>query len=64
MRISARVGVLVVVVVYSFVYMSLRQETSNANRLQRSEDLEVLRRLKRIEDQVDKIGELVLIYTF
>lgn len=59
MRIAARVGVLVIVViVYSLVYMSFRQETCNANRLQRPEDLEVLGRLKRIEDQVHKIGEL------
>ncbi|XP_077070699.1 putative polypeptide N-acetylgalactosaminyltransferase 8 [Siphateles boraxobius] len=61
MRIAARVGVLVIVViVYSLVNMSvLRQETSNANKLQKSEDLEVLRRLKIIEDQVHKIVKFI-----
>lgn len=62
MRIATRVGVLVIgVIVYSLVYMSLRQEKVNDKRLQKPEDLEVLRRLKRIEDQVYKIGEFVLI---
>jgi len=62
MRIATRVDVLVIgVIVYTLVYMSLRQEKVNDNRLQRPEDLEVLRRMKRIEDQVDKIGKFVLI---
>lgn len=62
MRIATRVGVLVIgVIVYSLVYMSLRQEKVNDKRLQKPDDLEVLRRLKRIEDQVYKIGEFVLI---
>ncbi len=52
----------IAVVVYGLVYMSfIRQERSNGNRLQRPEDLEVLRRLKRIEVLVYKIGEFLLI---
>lgn len=52
MRIAARVRVLVIgVIVYILVYMSFIK----------SEDPEVLRRLKRIEDQVNKIGEFVCI---
>ncbi len=64
MRIAPRVMCLLViaVVVYGLVYMSfIRQERSNDNRLQRPEDLEVLRRLKRIEVLVYKIGEFLLI---
>lgn len=52
MRIAARVCVLVIgIIVYILVYISFI----------RSEDPEVLRRLKRIEDQVNEIGEFVLI---
>uniref|UniRef100_A0A673MT15 Polypeptide N-acetylgalactosaminyltransferase n=1 Tax=Sinocyclocheilus rhinocerous TaxID=307959 RepID=A0A673MT15_9TELE len=54
MKTAARVVCLLViaVVVYSLVYMSfIRQVMDSDNRLQRPEDLEVLRRLKRIEDQ-------------
>lgn len=64
MKIAARVVCLLViaVVVYSLAYMTfIRQGMTSDNRLQRPEDLEVLRRLKRIEDQVYKIGEFVLI---
>ncbi len=64
MRIAPRVMCLLViaVVVYGLVYMSfIRQERNNDNRLQRPEDLEVLRRLKRIEVLVYKIGEFLLI---
>uniref|UniRef100_A0A673ICG4 Polypeptide N-acetylgalactosaminyltransferase n=1 Tax=Sinocyclocheilus rhinocerous TaxID=307959 RepID=A0A673ICG4_9TELE len=60
MKIAARVLCLLVigVVVYSLVNMSfIRQERNNDNRLKRIEDLEVLGRLKIIENQVYKIGE-------
>ncbi|XP_059392128.1 probable polypeptide N-acetylgalactosaminyltransferase 8 [Carassius carassius] len=62
MKIAARVVCLLViaVVVYSLVYMSfIRQVRNSDNRLQRPEDLEILRRLKRIEDQVYKIAKII-----
>ncbi len=63
MKIAVRVVCLLViaVVVYSLVYMSFIRQMNSDNRLQRPEDLEVIRRLKRIEDQVYKIGAFVLI---
>ncbi len=63
MKIAVRVVCLLViaVVVYSLVYMSFIRQMNSDNRLQRPEDLEVLRRLKRIEVQVYKIGAFVLI---
>uniref|UniRef100_A0A9J8AN11 Polypeptide N-acetylgalactosaminyltransferase n=1 Tax=Cyprinus carpio carpio TaxID=630221 RepID=A0A9J8AN11_CYPCA len=62
MKIAARVVCLLViaVVVYSLAYMTfIRQGITSDNRLQRPEDLEVLRRLKRIEDQVYKIAKVI-----
>ncbi|XP_055048780.2 probable polypeptide N-acetylgalactosaminyltransferase 8 [Misgurnus anguillicaudatus] len=61
MRIVARVSVLVLcLTVYSLVYISFfrHQEGSN-DKIQRPEDLEVLTRLKRIEDQVYKIVQSI-----
>jgi len=66
MRVAARIGLIVIgVIVYSLMYMPfIRQEKkSNENRLQRPEVLEALRRLKRIEDKVDKIGEFTYTHT-
>ncbi|XP_016358624.1 probable polypeptide N-acetylgalactosaminyltransferase 8 [Sinocyclocheilus anshuiensis] len=62
MKIAARVLCLlvIVVVVYSLVNMSfIRQERNNDNRLKRIEYLEVLGRLKIIENQVYKIAKLI-----
>ncbi|XP_052453413.1 probable polypeptide N-acetylgalactosaminyltransferase 8 [Carassius gibelio] len=59
MKIAAKVVCLLViaVVVYSLVYVSFIGQVRN--RLQRPEDLEILRRLKRIEDQVYKIAKVI-----
>ncbi|XP_056106951.1 probable polypeptide N-acetylgalactosaminyltransferase 8 [Rhinichthys klamathensis goyatoka] len=63
MRVAARIGLIVIgviLIVYSLMYIPfIRQEKSNDNRLQRPEVLEALRRLKRIEDQVDKIAKFI-----
>ncbi|XP_021326338.1 probable polypeptide N-acetylgalactosaminyltransferase 8 [Danio rerio] len=58
MKIATRVGVLVIgCILYSLVYMFfIRPEQSKGNRLQRAEDLDVLQRLKRIEDQVHHLA--------
>lgn len=64
MRIVARVSVLLIcVIVYALVYMTLiRHQEDSSDKLQRPEDLEVLKRLERIEDQVNKIGEFVAVF--
>ncbi|XP_050955903.1 probable polypeptide N-acetylgalactosaminyltransferase 8 isoform X2 [Labeo rohita] len=62
MRIAAGVVCVLAIgiVVYSLVLMSFTiQERSKDNRLQGRKDLEVLRRLKRIENQVNKIARLI-----
>lgn len=62
MRIAARVSVLLIcVAIYTLVYMTfMRHNEDSTDMLQRPEDVEVLRRLERIEDQVHKIGEFAL----
>ncbi|XP_043084358.1 probable polypeptide N-acetylgalactosaminyltransferase 8 isoform X1 [Puntigrus tetrazona] len=62
MKIAARVVCLLVIaaVVYSLLYMSFIRPVMNSdNRSQTPENLEVLRRLKRIEDQVHKIARVI-----
>ncbi|KAI7812077.1 putative polypeptide N-acetylgalactosaminyltransferase 8, partial [Triplophysa rosa] len=57
----ARVGVLLIcVIVYILLYMTfIRHQESSNDKLQRPEDLEVLKRLDRIEDQVKKIANSI-----
>ncbi|XP_050955905.1 probable polypeptide N-acetylgalactosaminyltransferase 8 [Labeo rohita] len=58
MRIAASIMCVLAIgfTVYCFMYMSfIGQERSKENELHRQEDLEVRRRLRRIEDQVNKI---------
>lgn len=64
MRRVTRLSVLVIcVIVYTLLYMTfIRHQESDTDKIQRQEDLEVLKRLEVIEDQVKKIGELVELY--
>nr|XP_055048779.1 probable polypeptide N-acetylgalactosaminyltransferase 8 [Misgurnus anguillicaudatus] len=61
MRIVARVSVLVLcLTVYSLMYLSFfRHQEGFNDKIQRPEDLEVLTRLKRIENQVYKIVQSI-----
>ncbi|XP_051548975.1 probable polypeptide N-acetylgalactosaminyltransferase 8 [Myxocyprinus asiaticus] len=62
MRLAARMSFLVgiAVIAYSLVYMSfIRHQESRDSRLQKPEDTEVLTRLRRIEDQINKIAKSI-----
>ncbi|XP_051979400.1 probable polypeptide N-acetylgalactosaminyltransferase 8 [Xyrauchen texanus] len=62
MRLAARLSFLVgiALIAYSLVYMSfIRHQDCSDRSLQKPEDIEVLTRLRRIEDQINKIAKSI-----